>query len=290
MSIALALARAAHLASLLILFGSESVQALFRAQIPNPPVIPLPASTPIWLAALALATAVLWFFLAAGMMADSAMPLGPAAIWTVAKDTLFGRVFLVRLALLALLLIVVIRWELHSLRIALVGAALVAIALTSHAAARGDPRFMLARAANDSLHLLAAGFWIGGLALLVPLVRVNRNTPKALLAPLQLFSSWGMAAVALLIVAGSINAWLILHGAPAGVSLAYAGLLAGKIVLASLMVALALSNRLGLLPELGKDPNASAASLISSTLAELILGLVIVLIVGFLGTMSPLMG
>jgi putative copper resistance protein D len=225
------------------------------------------------------------------MMAGSTMTTDPAAVWTVAKDTLFGRVFLVRVALLAALIIVAAKQtKFRSLRIALAGAALAAIALTSHAAARGDPHFMLARAANDALHLLAAGFWIGGLCVVVALARADRKNPTALLGPLQLFSSWGMAAVALLIAAGAMNAWIILHGAPGGWSAEYAGLLAGKLVLASLMIALALTNRLGLLPTLRRGAPVSAENLLASMLSELALGIAIIVIVGFLGTMSPLQG
>ena len=94
-------------------------------------------------------------------------------------------------------------------------------------------------AVNDGLHLLAAGFWIGGLAVLSGLA-FARPAASALLPALRIFSSSGMLAVALLIVAGTVNGVLILGGS--GAQLVAASIQAcwrRKLVLAALMMALA---------------------------------------------------
>ena len=64
-------------------------------------------------------------------------------------------------------------------------------------------------APSDAVHLLTAGFWIGGLAVLVVLFR--RKEPNILLA-LSLFSDWAMIAVLLLVMTGLINAASIILG------------------------------------------------------------------------------
>jgi len=68
----------------------------------------------------------------------------------------------------------------------------------------------------------------------------------------------------------------------------FAGLLAGKLVLFALMLKLAATNRLRLVPRLAasKDPSA-ATSLWWSVVGELVLGLLLLLAVGALGITPP---
>lgn len=287
MSLVLSVVRAVHFASLMVLFGSQSLETLFVARLAAPPASPLPRFLPMWLAVIALASAALWLVLFAAGLSDPATPFGPATLWLAANATLFGKVTLIRLALLGALVVVAWRFRAMGLRIALSAAALSTIALTGHAAAGGDPHLLWARAANDGVHLLAAGFWVGSLALLVALAIAHRAAPEVLLAPLGLFSRWGVVAVAALVVTGLLNTWLILFASGAPAAFGYIGLLTLKIVLAALMVALALTNRFGLTESIRKDEPAAAATLRVSMAVELATGFIIILIVGFLGTMTP---
>jgi len=286
----LALVRAVHIVSLMIVFGSESLAALVQRS-PASRDVALPAAILRICVTTALVTAVFWFAVGVAAIAgDWAAVSSKSMIAAVATATLFGRVMLARLALLALLVgAVLLRMPLF-LRIVVAGAALAAIALTSHAAAAGDPAFLLARAANDAIHLLAAGFWVGGLAMLTPLAIRHRGTPVPLIGPLQVFSRWGIPAVAVIVLAGSFNGYLVLFGRRGAWSPLYLALLSTKIVLAALMVSLALANRFGLLPALQRGERDAEETFLISAVAELAIGVTIVAIVGLLGLLPPQMG
>ena len=282
MTAALALVRAIHFASLMVLFGADGLNALLRDRSGE-----RAARLLAWLAVAALVSAVLWLVIVCTQISAE---VGAVSLWNVATETLFGRVFLVRIVVLAVLASAAFFETATILRLALAGAALASLSLTSHAAAGGAAAFMLARAAVDAVHLLAAAFWVGGLTVLLPLAVAKHKTPAVLIEPLMVFSRWATASVALLIAAGALNAYLILSGGQGSWSAGYLTLLALKIVLAGLMVALALTNRLHLLPGLRQEEaETSRQDLVMMMTGELILGLVIVLIVGFLGTMSPWM-
>src|SRR5258706_9093098 len=242
---ALAIVRAAHLCALMMVFGAEALHFLFARGHALPPAALSPARFSQIAAATALITSLIWLCLTAAVMSGSNLPDAPAIMQTFSQ-TLFGRVMVARIAFLTLLVTALSSRRAISAGVPIVlsGLALAAIALTSHPAASGDARFLPGRAFIDALHLLAAAFWIGGLAALVPMVRGPQ--PAALLPALRIFSRWAMGAVAILIAAGSLNAYFILFGGTGRWSLSYISLLAAKIVLAALMVAMALANRFGL--------------------------------------------
>ncbi|HEY0107234.1 MAG TPA: CopD family protein, partial [Rhizomicrobium sp.] len=162
------------------------------------------------------------------------------------------------------------------------------VALASHAAAAGAPGLRALRTANDAVHLLAAGFWVGGLAVLVPEIVPRVRDAGQLVALLRLFSRWGTASVAVLVLAGTLDAVAILSSADMGWSGAYIGLLATKIVLAAVMIALALTNRLAVLPALARGEKEAAETIPLTVLAELGGALAILVIVGFLGLTAPM--
>ncbi len=288
MTTAFAFVRAAHFLALMLVFGAESLQALFGAFLAEQPQQLLSRRLFTIASSVALATALLWFGLTAIQIGGSwDAALDPQMLSVIAGQTSFGPIFLARIALCALLVVASLLPRLRIVRIVVSGSALAAIALTSHAAASGQT-FVLARAANDAVHLLAAGFWIGSLAVLVPLVAAQRKTPLALMPALRLFSLAGTIAVALLIAAGTINAVMILYAGPTRWARAYMLLLALKLVLAGLMVAIALANRFGLLSDLAKGKAEAADTLLGSVLTEFVTGVLIVVIVGLLGLMPPL--
>src|SRR5262245_52139364 len=107
------------------------------------------------------------------------------------------------------------------------------------------------------------------------------------------FSGMGYAAVAVLISSGLVNAWALV-GTPAKLlTTSYGQLLLVKVCLLAGMLVLAAQNRFRLVPELQKS-KASCLSAESSfqvlrrnVIGEQILGLTIVLIVAWLGTLPP---
>src|SRR5471032_2097042 len=92
------------------------------------------------------------------------------AVATVAAQTFYGNLFLVRFALLLALCVLCLTDASAGLQALIADAALALLALTSHAAAAVTARYAYLLAASDALHLLAAGFWIGGLVALLPSV------------------------------------------------------------------------------------------------------------------------
>ncbi|MBS0470766.1 MAG: CopD family protein [Proteobacteria bacterium] len=276
-----AIVRALHFASLMTAFGAAALLAL---------AAPLDVDGArlrralISCAIVATATAILWLGFVTQEIAGSALPGAMAA---VATKSFYGEVFLVRLVLLLGLCTAMTRAKAYGLKALLAGLALAALGLTSHAAAAGDAAYALPRAINDALHLLTAGFWLGGLVVLATEVLATPRDGARVIGLLRLFSRYGTSAVGVLLLSGTLNAIAILDVAMAW-SDSYVTLLAIKIVLAGLMVALALTNRFGVLPGLEHGEAEAAETIPLTVVAELSCAVLIVLIVGFLGQMPPM--
>jgi putative copper export protein len=156
--------------------------------------------------------------------------------------------------------------------------ALVLPAATSHAAASSPAGFAILGTALDAAHLLAAGFWIGGLLVLGMLFR--RKEPNMLLV-LSLFSEAAMIAVLLLVMTGVINSASILLGDKGTPSLTYLAVLGAKLALVGLMLTLAAFNRFRLMPA-GQDK-----AIARNAAWELAAGAIVVLLAGVLGQLQP---
>jgi putative copper resistance protein D len=154
-------------------------------------------------AVLTLVTALAWFaFTTASMAGDLSAIAEPPLLASVAATTGFGRLWMVRLALAALMIGLVRprsagRWT--RLASALVAGILIAsLAGTGHgsspAGAAGWPHL-----AADGLHLLAAGAWLGAFPPLAMLVFGPLETESAVVrahGALDAFSRIGPAVVA----------------------------------------------------------------------------------------------
>lgn len=145
---------------------------------------------------------------------------------------------------------------------------------------------------NDFLHLVAAAAWLGGLLPLVLILRLARGSADPGLAKIAQtatlrFSTLGLVAVATILVTGIVNTWALVGNGRAFIETQYGRLLLVKVALFAVMVGIAAVNRLKLAPML---PDASALrSLERNALIEFALGLIIVVIVGALGTIAPAM-
>jgi putative copper resistance protein D len=273
--ILIAVARGVYFALLMLLFGSTAFGALLKNRLPVIAAVRLPRG---WVLLLALVAAGAWFILVAAQMAGE---MTQSAILESATGTLFGQLFLIRIVVLLGLALVLKRGA--GLAVPLAALALVLPAATSHAAASSPAGFTLVGATLDAVHLLTAGFWIGGLAVLVALFR--RKEPNILLA-LSLFSDFATIAVLLLVMTGLINAASIVlggsnngsGGAPAA---PYLGVLGAKLALVTVMLTLAAINRFKLMPR-GVD-----AGIARNAARELGLGVIVVLLAGALGQLPP---
>jgi copper resistance protein D len=209
--------------------------------------------------------------------------------WPVIADTRFGIVWCARL-LLALLLGLLLPWPATgTIQLAAAAGFMALPALIGHAGATpgtaGDIHLI-----SDVVHLLAAGAWLGGLPALALILRHAASSDEQAWREFAVrmthrFSVLGILCVAALLASGIVNSWNLLGGPRDLVTTDYGRLVALKIGLFVAMVAIATVNRFYLtprLPELG-----ALRGLTRNSVAEIGLGLCVLLFVGMLGTLPP---
>jgi putative copper resistance protein D len=263
--VTLILARGVYFAAAMLLFGG----AVFRTLLKTNLKLDVPARLHQSILAVALVAGCTWLALAAGEMAGR---LDASVLTQTITGTLFGQVFVLRLAALLGLLLVPDGW----ITAALAGLALALPAVTGHAAQSSPAGFIAIGATLDAVHLLAAGAWIGGLAVLLAI----RRRP-AFAAALALFSDMAMIAVLVLVMTGLINAVSILLGDKGADAPLYVAVLGAKLGLVLAMLVLAAVNRFRLLPRGATGAVARNAEI------ELALGAIAILLAGWLGQLAP---
>ena len=198
-------------------------------------------------------------------------------------STFFGQVWSWHLlfnGLLLALLLTPLRTHLP-LRLILGGSLLATLAPVGHGAMLDgvDGRWLML---NQLVHLACVGIWLGGLMLLVMILR--RPAGHDIRALLQRFSGVGYIVVAGLLITGLINV-RVLTGAfwPTPLLSGFALILLIKVTLIATMLGLALFNRLRI-----KDCEQRLSALRKSVIAEWLLGIGAVAAVSLLGTMPPM--
>lgn len=260
-------------------------------------------------AALVLAGAGLLFAIlgmpatVAAMTGESLLSVDPEAVREVVSTTAIGTAWVTRV--IALIVAVISAMLLDRLpllaRWALLGAsslAIVTLVWTGHAGATEGPFGDLHRV-SDSIHLLAAAVWVGGIAafamLLFHPIVAHPDADLALThRALDQFAKVGTVCVLLLVGTGILNGILI-AGLPPLEQLTtstYARLLAVKLGLFGGMLALAATNRWRLAPALragAETGNVIEAlkALRRSLVAEGGAALAILGLVAWLGTLEP---
>jgi copper resistance protein D len=153
--------------------------------------------------------------------------------------------------------------------------------------------------AADGAHWLAAGAWLGGLLQLAHLVGLATRFPSLVhtayaTAALVRFSGMGYTAVAVLIGTGLINSWFLVGRVAHLATLPYGQVLSAKLCLFAGMLVLAAPNRFRLVATLTTAKESQPPDILRrlhrNVLGEQVLAILIVLIVGFLGTMQPSIG
>ena len=175
--------------------------------------------------------------------------------------------------------------------------ATVSLAWMGHAAAT-EGSLGWVHLASDGLHALAAAVWLGALCGFLGLLLTGPTSADAqasLHRGLATFAGVGSATVAVLILTGLVNSWILI-GPERVESLwttPYGRLLAFKLLAFAAMLGLAAANRFRLTPAFGRSLGAVAgsdaerAALRRSIAAETALGLSVLLLVAWFGTLAP---
>jgi putative copper resistance protein D len=171
-----------------------------------------------------------------------------------------------------------------------------ALAWTGHAGSTAGAMGILHLTA-DTLHLLAAAIWIGGLVSLVLLLSVSRNDQTDAGVSFardatERFSTMGVAIVVVILATGVINAWILVGSLQALIVTDYGRLLMLKVALFGVMLLVAAINRFWLTPRLalpsGSEPQFKVLRrLARNSMIEIVLASMIFAIVGMLGTLHP---
>lgn len=241
-----------------------------------------------WCSVSAVVSGVLWLVLTTAVMAgDLARALDPATLGMTIRDTDFGRLWSGRLALAIVLAgLAALRRPPAWAMILGSGVLLASLGFAGHAALVSDGAMSWLHHASDSMHLLAAGVWIGALAAFGVMLRGRDGAAAGV--SLARFSGVGAAAVAVLAATGVFNGWMILGGPDTLLSTTWGWLLIAKVGLFGAMLALAAVNRLWLTPRLLRSPDAVAVSRLRTTVAaEQGLALLVLVLVAVLGTLDP---
>ena len=254
----------------------------------------------LWLtvagASLALATVTL---AAIGLQGASAAGQGlhGAVRWSLVQDvveTRFGEVALARVVLAAAIAVLAVVASRHTgrteQRLSIAACSLGAlVAATPALSGHAHPKGSLAVLA-DAVHVEAASIWAGGLTfVLLLLLWVRGRRWEVATEAVPAFSSVAVVAVAALIVAGSVSAFLEVRSVPALWETAYGRLLLLKVVLVVPVLALGAFNNRTSVPRLGAG-TASAQQrrrFLLGTVAELTIVVVVLAVTAGLVEQPP---
>ncbi|RLU07837.1 copper resistance protein CopD, partial [Pseudomonas prosekii] len=261
MTDALVLCRFLHFVVVLMLFGAW----VFRPLLLTDDAVNLDRSLARitrWLTAVALLSGVTWLLLiTASMAGDWRAAFAPSTLNLVLSKTFFGQVWGWHLLLNALLMVLLwtpLRTNV-ALRLIISALLLATLAPVGHGAMLDGLSGQLL-ILNQIIHLVCVGTWLGGLMLLVLILR----QPVALDVVLRRFSGIGYGLVAGLLITGLINV-RVLTGQfwPTPLWSGFALILLIKVVLVAAMLGLALFNRLRI-----KDCEQRVGTLKASVLLE----------------------
>ena len=255
--------------------------------------------------ALALLTGAGWLGVQTSRMTELPLSaiLAEGGVWNVLSNTDFGNVWEVRTLLAALVagtLLSESRLRADArvkgvLSMVLAMSLVASLAFAGHAAAGSDVEGTVHLVA-DILHLVAAASWLGALFPLAVLLHatamkdVELSIEIARVATLR-FSGLGIASVGTLFVTGIVNSWFLLGKIDALIDTEYGRLLLLKVLLFFAMLSIAAFNRFHLTPRMMQKndaaPRAALRQLRTNSVIEAVVGLIILFLVGMLGTLPP---
>jgi putative copper export protein len=291
----LAATRAIHIASCLLIFGTECFQQLIvnPAGKRHPPLRQrfsaisrtlLLISIPI-----CLLSGIAWIVLLTMDMASLplAQAIHPYNLDLVLNQTHFGNLWKLRSLLWVATAIAAGPLFRNRVPVLIFSSLLVASLAWAGHGQHGHAPHLLA----DNLHLLITSVWPIGLlpfALLFQQLRRSSQDPLILSAITQRFSRVALFSAAGLTLTGLTNSYYMLHSPSDLVHTPYGQTLFLKIIIFALIVILGAINWLYLTKRIARRPsNKFTAWLQWNVLAELLLTAALLLIVGILGLLAP---
>ncbi|NMZ13456.1 copper homeostasis membrane protein CopD [Pseudomonas proteolytica] len=282
MATLLVLCRFLHFMVVLLMFGACVFRPWLLGTSPRPALDRQLSRITTLLAWLALGSGVSWLLLISASMAGSELAaLDLATVQLVLGKTFFGKVWSLHLLLSGLLVLSLLTpW--HHVRLLLSALLLATLAPVGHGAMLSGLSGQLL-ILNQMVHLLCVGAWLGGLLLLVLILRQAALYPLEKI--LQRFSGVGYLLVAGLLVTGLINI-RVLTGQfwPTPLFSGFALILLIKVLLVAGMLGLALLNRLRI-----NNCQQRVGQLQASVKLEWLLGVAAVAAVSLLGTLPPML-
>lgn len=282
MATLLVLCRFLHFLAVLLMFGACVFRPVLLGNKPQPALDRQLARITTLLAWLALGSGVAWLLLISASMAGrELLALDLATVQLVLGKTFFGQVWSAHLLLNGLLVLGLLTpWS--RLRLPLTVLLLATLAPVGHGAMLSGLNGQLL-ILNQVVHLLCVGAWLGGLLLLVLILRQAQRTD--LEEVLRRFSGVGYGLVTGLLISGLINV-RVLTGQlwPTPLFSGFALILLIKVLLVAGMLGLALLNRLRI-----KGCQQRPGQLQASVLLEWLLGAAAVAAVSLLGTLPPML-
>lgn len=282
MATLLVLCRFLHFMVVLLMFGARVLRPWLLGTSPQPALDRQLSRITTLLAWLALGSGVSWLLLISASMAGTELAaLDLATVQLVLGKTFFGKVWSLHLLLNGLLVLSLLTpW--HHVRLLLSALLLATLAPVGHGAMLSGLSGQLL-ILNQMVHLLCVGAWLGGLLLLVLILRQAALYPLEKI--LQRFSGVGYLLVAGLLVTGLINI-RVLTGQfwPTPLFSGFALILLIKVLLVAGMLGLALLNRLRI-----NNCQQRVGQLQASVKLEWLLGVAAVAAVSLLGTLPPML-
>lgn len=284
----LILTRAIHFAATILAGGTVG----FMVLVANIPALRRRLVLMTWLAlAVSIISGLVWLLLlAAGITGAPLAEVGTNGdAWKVAAGTHFGQVMGARLLLAIALGLLMSKPGLRFAQLAAAAVLVALLAFVGHAGATPGAAGAYHLAA-DIVHVVAAAAWLGalpGFVLLLAQAKAEKDFAWLDVAGLATarFSRLGLLCVAALLASGAVNSWYLLTSPGDLVSTDYGRVLSLKIALFAAMVAIAALNKYRLTPRLAA-PEAIRA-MRRNSLAEIGLGLGVLLLAGALGSMEP---
>ncbi len=238
---------------------------------------------------VAMAAGLVWLVGTAAYAAEAdSLAAAAGAVWPMLTDTPFGRDLGMRLVLLAGAGLVLgdgaSGWQ-RTASASAVAAAVLLQAWGAHAAAAsGIDRVILLGA--ESLHLLAAGAWLGSLPVLFMLVGLL--PPDLGARALRRFSPFGLFCVTVIAVSALAQGWLLIGSLPAVFGTDYGRVALLKFALFLAMLTLAATNRFHHAPVLSGNPGPAATRRLRRCVGlELALGVAVVFAAALLAGLPP---